>query len=98
MQPLVKGCLKGSVALIALRPALGQPDTPKDTNQQNKNPNNHFKKKIKREGQVSSGSAHWNQLIERGQSVGKEGVQQVWFARRALGENLPMQRLEGLPH
>lgn len=45
MQSLTKSCLKGSVALIALRQALGQPDTTKGTNQQKKNPSNNLKKR-----------------------------------------------------
>lgn len=34
-------------------------------------------------------------VSQKGWARDKEGVQQVWFAHRALGENLPVQRLEG---
>lgn len=33
-------------------------------------------------------------VSQKGWARGKQGAQQVWFAHRALGENLPVQRLE----
>lgn len=107
MQPLAQSCLKGYVALIALRPVLGQPDTPKDTNEQNKTPNNNLKN-VKMEGQVFF-SVYKLEPAFRERSVsqnegarGMQGVQQVWFAHRTLGEKIACaeagRRLEGLPH
>lgn len=54
MLTLAQSCSKHSFALIALRPALGQPDTPKDTNSKTKTPIiiKKKKKKMKMEGQV----------------------------------------------